>query len=153
MKPVQLSWDPEAMKANGLNREHLLSYGRPPADVMREISEFLTATSYKRPIMVTDNPLFDGQFVNHYMWEYLGSNPFGWSAKRIGDMWMGISSVYKFYDKNLGYYHAGEGKYEPIDDWHSLIKTPHTHNALDDAMGNAEALRTMAEMYHLEIPI
>jgi hypothetical protein len=32
-----------------------------------------------------------------------------------------------------------------------LRKTSHTHHALDDALGNAEALLTMIEQYDLKI--
>lgn len=171
MMPVHREFMQEAMEVNQLNREFLLAYGKSPVGIMREIAEFLHATSYKDPVMVADNPQFDGQFVNHYMWEYLGFNPFGHSARRISDMWMGIKSVHSKYGHNLGYYAApseaptaeaelalskGENiqpMYLPITDWRQLRKTNHTHNALDDAMGNAEALRTMATQYGLEIPI
>ena len=69
---------------------------------------------------------FDFAFVNWYFHTFHGSNPFGWSARRIGDLFAGQ-----------------QGRAKPA--WHHLRTTAHTHNALDDAKGNAEAVLALAE--------
>jgi len=56
-------------------------------------------------------------------------NPFGFSARRIGDLYAGMKQ-----DMFKG------------SEWKRMRGTPHTHNALDDAMGNAQALLQMKEM-------
>jgi hypothetical protein len=60
-------------------------------------------------------------FVCWYFWKFLGRNPFGYSSRRLSDLVCGI-------EKDL---------YAP---WKGLRKTPHTHDPLDDARGNAEVL-------------
>ena len=102
--------------------------GEEPLAVMIDfqvwISEVVIAG---RPIFVSDNPAFDWQWVNYYFWHFVGFNPFGYSARRIGDIWAGV---------------VGDLR-KP---WKQLRDTPHTHNPVDDARGNAEALWKILEM-------
>jgi len=80
--------------------------------------------------MVSDNPAYD------YMWMAAGldgngvENPFGHTARRIGDLYAGFS-----------------GKWKDTTSWKRWRQTPHTHNPVDDAMGNAEALRAILDRY------
>ena len=55
------------------------------------------------------------------MLTYVGKNPFGWSSRRIGDLFCG------FYN-------------DMFYKWKKHRITSHTHNPVDDAKGNAEAL-------------
>ena len=73
--------------------------------------------------LVSDNPAFDWQWINFGFHTFMGRNPFGHSARRIGDMWYGI-----------------KGRIGDQSSWKKLRVTRHTHDPLDDAMGNAEAL-------------
>ncbi len=75
-----------------------------------------------RLIFVSDNPAYDWQFVNYYFWEFLGYNPFGHSARRIGDYYAGLL-----------------GNWYKTQEWKSLRVTNHDHNPVHDAMGNLEA--------------
>src|SRR3989338_10868116 len=43
-----------------------------------------------RPLFVSDNPAYDWQFINYYFHLFLGRNPFGHSARRIGDFYAGL---------------------------------------------------------------
>ena len=54
----------------------------------------------------------------------MGRNPFGYSARRIGDLYCGMNK-----DMNKT--------------WKHLRKTVHDHNPVNDAKGNAEALIAM----------
>jgi hypothetical protein len=56
----------------------------------------------------------------------LGRNPFGYSARRIGDFAAGLKG--DFYAKQ---------------DWKRLRITNHDHNPVNDAMGNAESFRSI----------
>ena len=79
-----------------------------------------------RPIFVSDNPAYDWQFINYYFHLYLGSNPFGHSARRISDFYAGLV-----------------GDWNETQAWKSLRVTPHDHNPINDAMGNVEAFQRL----------
>jgi hypothetical protein len=78
------------------------------------------------------NCAFDWQFINYYFHRYLGRNPFGYSGRRIGDMYCGMMK-------------------DSFAKWKHLRKTKHTHHPVDDAKGNAEAILAMRDM-GLKIP-
>ena len=70
------------------------------------------------------NLAFDWQFINDYFHKFTKSNPFGFSGRRIGDLYCGMKM------------HAGKNR-----EWKSIYrKTVHDHNPVNDAIGNAEAL-------------
>jgi hypothetical protein len=102
---------------------------------MRAFAVWLTQHSKGRPVFVSDNVAFDWQFINYYLHKFTGSNPFGFSGRRIGDLYCGLV-------KDMG---AGSA-------WKKLRKTPHTHNPVDDAKGNAEALVAIAKQHGLRLP-
>ena len=77
-----------------------------------------------RKVFVSDNPAYDWQGINYGFLHQLGRNPFGHSARRVGDFYAGL-----------------KGNWRNTSGWKNLRKTPHTHNPVDDARGNAEALR------------
>ena len=79
-----------------------------------------------RPIFVSDNPAYDWPGVNFMLLRHLGGNPFGWSARRIGDYYAGLV-----------------GDWNRQSDWKRLRITQHTHHPVDDAMGNLEAWERM----------
>jgi len=47
----------------------------------------LQVTNHEHPILVSDNPAFDWQWINDGFWRTIGRNPFGHSARRIGDFY------------------------------------------------------------------
>ncbi|MEL8055419.1 MAG: exonuclease [Pseudomonadota bacterium] len=100
-------------------------------DVFPKAVKWLTnIAGSKRPTIWSDNPAFDWQFWNYYCHRFLGENPAGFSARRIGDMDAGR-----------------RGKPLNTSAWKKYRKTAHTHNPVDDALGNVEALRwILAEM-------
>lgn len=72
---------------------------------------------------------FDWQFINYYMHRYLMANPFGFSGRRINDIYSGL---------------VGSGFSQ--NEWKRLYRrTAHTHHPVDDAKGNAEALLAFRE--------
>lgn len=79
-----------------------------------------------RPIMVSDNPAYDYQWIADAFECSIGENPFGHSARRISDFYAGLT-----------------GDFYNTQKWKRLRVTPHDHNPVNDAMGNAEALRRM----------
>ena len=124
--PISSDFIPEALAVSGFSREEHEAMLDPLTTMMR-FGRWLA--QFDNPVFVSDNPAFDWQWINYYMHYYYGMNPFGFSARRIGDYYAGLN-------KN----------WNDANSWKKLRKTKHTHNPVDDAIGNAEALRTLLEM-------
>lgn len=131
MRPVGEDYIPEALAISGFSREETLEFDSPEK-VMKEFNEWILSFNQKRAKLLSDNSGFDASWVNWYFLTYIGSNPFGHSSEDIGSMFKGIQ-------KNM----KASFKY--------LRKSKHTHNALDDAMGNAEALLAMEEKFNMNL--
>lgn len=134
VKPVSDKWVSEALAISEITRQTHETYPEP-VQTMTEFVTWLARNNQGHPVFWSDNPAFDWQFMNYYLHVYTGSNPFGFSARRIGDLYAGLN-------KNLN----------KANDWKKLRKTAHTHDPLDDAKGNAEALLEIARRYELKIP-
>jgi hypothetical protein len=94
-------------------------------DTMQEFEKWLK--QFKGyPIFVSDNPAYDWQWINYWFHHTIGRNPFGHSARRIGDFYAGLV-----------------GDFRAASKWKKLRVTKHTHNPIDDAMGNVEAFERM----------
>lgn len=86
---------------------------------------------FARPLVfVSDNPAYDWQFINHYFHKFLGANPFGYSARRIGDFYAGLVENWR----------------APGRDWKRHRHTKHDHHPVHDAQGNAEALKVLLDL-------
>lgn len=83
-------------------------------------------------IFVSDNPAYDWQFINYYFHLHLGRNPFGYSARRIGDFYAGLTRNFR-----------------NTQTWKKLRITKHDHNPVHDAMGNREALQQLLDIYNI----
>jgi hypothetical protein len=124
LKPMTELFEPGALNSIGMTREQTLTFG-DPKQAITQMVEWVEGTTEGRPVFISDNNGFDWQFVNYYCHYYVGRNPFGFSSRRIGDFYAGLKRNFRSSSK-----------------WKSLRRTAHTHNALDDAMGNAEAFNT-----------
>jgi hypothetical protein len=123
--PVTENYHEAALKAIGVTRQRTLDYGGDPGYVMNMFCDWLE--KIKTPMFISDNNGFDWQFINFYLWKYTGSNPFGHSSTNL-------NSLYKGYVKNVK------------KNCKHLRKTKHTHEALDDAMGNVEAFNAFRKI-------
>ncbi len=132
-KPISEKWIPEALAVSGISRETHLGFNDPKT-VMEEFNLWIEKNSKGRPVFVSDNNGFDWQWINYYFHLYLGKNPFGFSSRRIGDIYCGLKQ---------DMYVANE--------WKKLRRTKHTHNPVDDAKGNAEALQQFRKLFNLKI--
>jgi len=127
--PISSQFVSEALTVSGFTREQHEKFDQPHR-VMFEFQKWVQAVSVGKPAFISDNPAFDWQWINYYFHHFRGENPFGFSARRIGDLYCGMKM-----DANLN------------SEWkRNLRKTRHTHDPLDDAKGNAEALLAMQEM-------
>jgi hypothetical protein len=122
-KPISNDWIPEALAISGYSREEHLQF-EEPAITMQAFLNWINFNSKGKPIFISDNPCFDWQWINYYFHTFIGHNPFGFSGRRIGDLYCGMT---RNTDLN--------------QEWKSLYrKTIHSHHPVDDAKGNAEAL-------------
>lgn len=131
IKPVSDIWVPEALAISGFSREQHLTFNEP-RDVMEDFADWIKQNSAGRPIFISDNLAFDWQWINYYFHRYTGNNPFGFSGRRIGDLYCGMVK-------------------DTFARWKHLRKTSHDHNPVNDAKGNAEVLLEMRRM-GLNIP-
>ena len=104
-----------------------------PAEVMEAFERWIGQSSKGKPVFVSDNLAYDWQFINYYFHAFLGRNPFGWSGRRIGDLYCGLVR-------------------DAYAQWKHLRKTPHDHHPVNDAKGNAEALLALVDM-GLKLPV
>jgi DNA polymerase III epsilon subunit-like protein len=126
-RPVSEHFVPEALAISGFTREQHLTFEDPKV-VMEKFEAWLNEHSDGRPVFVSDNVAFDWQFINYYFHRFLGRNPFGFSGRRIGDIYAGlVKDAYR------------------ATEWKKYRVTKHTHNPVDDARGNAEALKKFRE--------
>lgn len=131
LRPISEKWVPEALKVSGHSREETLGFDDAKA-VMEKFGGWVRENAVDRPIFVSDNNGFDWQFINWYFHHFLGQNPFGFSSMNLGSFYKGLVK-----DVRKNFKH--------------LRKTPHTHNPVDDAKGNAEALLALIQQFELVI--
>ncbi|MCX7046201.1 MAG: 3'-5' exoribonuclease [Candidatus Sumerlaeota bacterium] len=131
LRPISERWIPDALKVSGFSREETLGFD-DPKEVMSAFRDWLHANCAGQLMFISDNNGFDWQFVNWYFHHFLGANPFGHSSTNLGSLYKGIVR-----DTSQNFKH--------------LRKTKHTHNPVDDARGNAEALLAIREQYGLKI--
>lgn len=95
-------------------------------ETMQHFDAWIRERTPGRAIFVSDNPAYDWQWINFYFDKYGISNPLGHSARRIGDFYAGL-----------------KGHFFKESEWKRLRVTPHDHNPVNDALGNAEAFSKM----------
>lgn len=126
LKPISEQWLPEALAVSGFTREETLSFDDPKS-VMAGFARWIAESTEGRAFFVSDNNGFDWQFINWYFWHFTGANPFGHSSTNLGSLYKGMVK-------------------DTFQNFKHLRKTAHTHDPVDDARGNAEALLAMKEM-------
>lgn len=133
-KPISEKWNPDSLAISKISREEHLAYPEPSLAI-NEFFLWVKENSKGRPVFLSDNLAFDWSFMNYYLHAYVGENPFGFSGRRIGDFYSGLK-------KDL--FAASE--------WKKFKVTPHTHNPVDDATGNAEAFISICNQFGVKIP-
>lgn len=128
IKPIGDNYVPEALAVSGFSREETLVF-KEASLVMEDFNNWLKSINPNndRLLFWSDNNGYDFPWINWYFLTFLGKNPFGHSSNNIRNVFNGMTKDMR---KSFKY----------------LRKTKHTHNALDDAIGNAEALLEMSKM-------
>ncbi len=125
-RPIKDTYEEERLAISGFTREEHEQFD-DPEEVMRLFAEWVKINTKGRPIFISDNNGADFAWINYYFDLYDIENPFGWSSRRIGDLYCGM-------------------KMDVFAKWKWLRKTVHDHNPVNDAKGNVEALVKMKEM-------
>lgn len=131
LKPISEKWIPEALAVSGFTRAEVLEFDEPKI-VMENFNQWLNENCKSRPLFFSDNNGFDWQFINWYFIHFLEKNLFGFSSTNLGSLYKGLVK-------------------DTFKNFKHLRKTKHTHNPVDDAMGNAEALLYMKNEMGLKI--
>ncbi|MGA1870739.1 MAG: exonuclease domain-containing protein [bacterium] len=131
LRPISDNWIPKALNISHFTREETLGFS-DPAKVMQDFAQWIKSVSSGTPHFISDNNGFDWQFINWYFIHFIGHNPFGHSSTNLGSLYKGIV-------KNT------------LASFKHLRKTKHTHRAIYDALGNAEALLELKKEFGLNI--
>jgi DNA polymerase III epsilon subunit-like protein len=131
-RPVNDKSVPEAMKVVGRTLQEFEQSGRDPKDAMIAFRDWLSSIAKgKKPVFVGFNATFDWAFVNFYFHHYLRENPFGFGGLDIKSYYMGMT----------GCTWAETRSSRIAPEFTSPLA--HTHQALDDAIEQAEMFRKM----------
>jgi hypothetical protein len=128
LKPISDEFDPEALTASGLDRETLRNEGVHPADGMRAAALWVARQAgVARPVLVGYPVVFDWMFLHWYFVNFTGESPFGFSGA------LDMKTIYQ-QKARVTIDRAGRNDLPPE------LRSPreHTHNALDDAVEQAE---------------
>jgi len=129
LKPISTKFDPNALKVSGLDRERLIGEGRAPTEAMTAAADWVRhTTGYDRPVIVGFPVVFDWLFAYWYFVQFAdGGSPFEFSSA--------LDMKTMFQQKaHVVMAAAGKSGLPP----YLVPSRPHTHNALADAIEQAE---------------
>jgi len=133
LKPISQKYIPEALAVSGHTRKDTLQFPEP-FGVMNSFEKWLNTVSKGKPMFISDNNGFDWMFICWYFHHFLQRNAFGHSSTNLG-------SLYKGMEKDMR------------KNFKRLRKAVHTHNPVDDAKGNCEALLHMRDKMGFKIKL
>jgi hypothetical protein len=134
LRPISETFQPEALRVNGLDRDRLLREGGDPITVMTEAGRWIRDLAKDRkPILVAYPLSFDWSWLYWYFTKFaMGGSPFNHS------LCYDIKTAFAV-KARVPISEAGRSKLLP-----SLRpKGKHTHHALDDAKEQAEVFATV----------
>jgi hypothetical protein len=128
LRPIATGFVPSALAVSGLDRDRLAREGTDPEAAMAEAAAWVRAEAGDaRPVMVGYPIVFDWMFLHWYFVRFCGGSPFGFS---------GALDMKTMYQRRAGVTldRAGREDLPP----ELLPARPHTHDALADAIEQAE---------------
>lgn len=136
LRPIADEFQPEALNVNGLDRERLKTAGADPGEAMTAAARWVRerATGH-RPVLVAYPVAFDWSFLYWYFEQFAdGGSPFGHSS---------CLDIRTLYQSLAGTVFDRSGKrHMPAS---LMPASPHTHNALDDAVEQGELFANLLE--------
>ena len=133
LKPISERWIPEALAISGFKREETLLFDEPQK-VMEDFADWIKENSKGQAVFISDNNGFDWMFICWYFHHFIQKNPFGHSSQNLGSLYKGVVK-------------------DMFQNFKHLRVTKHTHNPVDDAKGNAEALLTLKNDFEVKISL
>lgn len=133
LKPISPNFDPKALEVAAIDRDSLAANGAEPITAMTDARNWvLREAQDRRPVLVGYPIVFDWMFMHWYFVKYTESSPFGFSGA------IDMKTMYQQKAK-VTLDHAGRR------DLPSQLKSKraHTHNALDDAIEQAEIFNNL----------
>lgn len=136
LRPISEAWDPEAVAVTGLDRDALLHDGADPARAMSEAADWVASVAGPDRAVLVAYPLgFDWLFLYWYFVAFAdGGSPFG--IDRALD-------TKTLYQAKARVTLDRTGKRSLPDSLRSRF--PHTHNALEDAIEQADLFANIVE--------
>ena len=132
LRPISPYFEPARLAVSKLTRDETLLFPEPEI-VMPLFAKWVHSVSVnRRPELISDNNGFDWGMMNYYLWKYAGENPLGHTSQNI-------NSLYKGHQHNI------------YSSFKHLVKTPHDHNPVHDAIGHAEAFLAFASELKIQI--
>jgi hypothetical protein len=136
LKPISDGYVPEALAVSGLDRDRLAVEGRDPGEAMNAASAWVGAVAGAAdasPVLVAYPLGFDWMFLYWYWMRFAdGGSPFGHSRH------LDLKSLYATKAKTM-VTRSTKGQMPA----NLLSDRPHTHNALDDAIEQAELFQNL----------
>lgn len=135
LQPISEHFDEQAMNVVGKPLSYFREHGGDPIRVIHDFETWTRSVAENgRPVFVGFNAAYDWGFVNWYFLKY-GSvpNPFGYAPLDIKAYYAGMSGC--SWDETRS--SKIQTRFKPT--------MPHTHDALDDAIEQAEMFRLMME--------
>ncbi|SNS55335.1 exonuclease [Actinomadura mexicana] len=136
LKPISDGYVPEALAVSGLDRDHLAAEGREPGEAMDAAVDWVNAVAAAAgasPVLVAYPLGFDWMFLYWYWTRFAeAGSPFGHSRH------LDLKSMYATKAGTLVV--RSTKRQMPAE---LLSDRPHTHNALDDAIEQAELFQNL----------
>jgi hypothetical protein len=136
LRPISENFEIEALRVNGLDRARLCFEGEPPEKAMTEACRWVkTIANAAQPVLVAYPLSFDWSWLYWYFIRFSAEgSPFAYS--RCFDIKTALAVK-----ASIPIAEAGRSQVDP-----SLrSRHPHTHNAVDDAIAQAEIFANVFE--------
>jgi len=136
LKPISREWDPDAIAVNGLDRDALAHTGDDPSAAMDQAATWIREVAGDcRPVLVAYPVAYDWAFLYWYFVQFArGGSPFGHSS---------CLDIRTLYLAHAGTVFDRSGKQWMPD--HLRSDRAHTHNALEDALEQADLFANVFE--------
>jgi hypothetical protein len=134
LKPISDTFEPDALAVSGLDRNRLATEGRDPAEAMNAAAAWIRETSAGATPVLVAYPLgFDWMWLYWYFMRFAATgSPFGHSRH------LDLKTLYAAKADAL-ITCSTKGQMPAA----LLPQRPHTHNALDDAIEQAELFQNL----------
>lgn len=135
LQPDRMAAEAEALSIHGLSLDRLALSGSPQREALQDFADWIRqqVPAGGTPVFVAFNAAFDWMFINDYFHRYLGYNPFGHNALDIKAYYMGMRRILTFRGLTA----------RMLEEFHPA--RPLTHNALEDAIDQAQLFRAMVQ--------